>query len=283
MVRLLLCASLLAAVTACGDDASPGDAAPLDAALPDAALSDAVIDVAEGSPDAVVADAPVADAPPVDAAAVDGAAALDAGVALPGFGDISGSCGVLGPDDWTATTPRLVRATITFATGYTDADLESLSESGQHVIEDGNAGGSSLESEGFAADFLYRCELATVLKTEMEIAYSDTDGKRTDFLESVDGVQIGVSVTRAFAWPPDAAYTVAQATTLLTDKLGDVLLSSDNVIAPDVWLKEILLVEAYTAAHADSIETAWAALDPSLTADTIVYVLVTEGDDAFIY
>ena len=40
-------------------------------------------------------------------------------------------------------------------------------------------------------------------------------GKSADLL---DGEQVGVSVTRAFAWPPEDPYTVEQATTLLTDK-----------------------------------------------------------------
>ena len=40
---------------------------------------------------------------------------------------------------------------------------------------------------------------------------------------------------------------------------------------------------AYDQQHADTIATAWAGLDAATKADTIVYVVVTDGADAFMY
>ncbi len=40
---------------------------------------------------------------------------------------------------------------------------------------------------------------------------------------------------------------------------------------------------AYADMHAESLETAWDSLDATLTADTIVYVVVTDGRDDPLY
>ena len=52
----------------------------------------------------------------------------------------------------------------------------------------------------------------------------------------------------------------------------------------DAWSKQILAVAALGAPeHADRLEAAWIALDERLSADTIVYITATDGDDAFLY
>ena len=203
-------------------------------------------------------------------------------VPLPGFGTISGACGVI-DDELGDDTPALFIDHIDFGDDpYDDGDLARLTDGGREIIADGNAGGSSIMSEVFAYEVLARCELATLLKTETEIVY-DTPGKITDFLVAIDGQKIGVSVTRAVAFPFDSAYTVEQAEALLTKKLGDIQVSTADVSAGDRWVKQILHVIAYSEAHATSIESAWSALDPGVRGDTIVFVTVSDGDDAFIY
>jgi hypothetical protein len=49
------------------------------------------------------------------------------------------------------------------------------------------------------------------------------------------------------------------------------------------WRKQILHVIAYADMHAQSVETAYASLDASLRADTILVVTVTDGEDGFVY
>ncbi|MCB1021844.1 MAG: hypothetical protein KDC27_18065, partial [Acidobacteria bacterium] len=156
-------------------------------------------------------------------------------------------------------------------------------EGAQEIYEEGTLGGSSGESEALAFDVLYRCELAALIKSETEITYDDDGGKKTDILVEVDATRIGVSVTRAYGYPPDDPYTVEDATTLLDKKLGDILLSSENVSAEDAWQKQILSIIAYEPEHADSVEAAWAAMDDETRADTIVYITVTDGEDEFLY
>jgi hypothetical protein len=203
---------------------------------------------------------------------------------LEGFGDISGTCNVL-DDELSSTQPSYIDNAIDFGDDPYDnpQDKPLLTVGGMEIIDDGNAGGSSLYSEVFAYEVLYRCELAELLKTETEITYTNPQGKITDLLVEVDGVKIGVSVTRALAFPFDDPYTVQQATNLLEDKLADVRSSSANVSPEDAWEKQILHVIAYAPGHEDSLETAFAQLDASVKADTIVWVTVSNGSDDFLY
>lgn len=240
---------LCVAAVACGDDGT---------ALPDA----------RGATDA--------------AAIADASGATDATIhPLAGFGDLSGDCNVL-DDELTSTAPSAFTSAIDFSRAYTAADESMLSAGSHKMIADNNAGGSSLLSEVFSYELLYRCEDAGLLKTETEIVY-DTTGPITDFLVSIDNLKIGVSVTRAVAYPFTDPYTVAQATDLLTGKLSDILLSSADVSAADAWRKQILVVVAYSPEHATAIATALSSIAPQTRADTIVWVMVSNGVDDFLY
>jgi len=177
--------------------------------------------------------------------------------------------------------PMVVRDSIDFAMDV--YDRSKLSPGGQYIFDQGNLGGSSLESEIMSYEVLYRCELAKLLKTEAEIIYSDPMGKKTDLLVDIDMFRVGVSVTRAYVFPPGTPYTQQMAYDLLNKKLGDILLSTANVSAADAWPKQILHVLAYTSAHADTMEAAYATIDPMIRANTILWLTVTEGSDEFIY
>jgi hypothetical protein len=210
-------------------------------------------------------------------------ASADAPVAPSGFGDLSGMCGVLAAMDLTSPSPQLVRDTFTFARAYVDPDDRPLlTAGGRHLAETPNAGGSSGLSEIFAFEQLARCETASLLKTETEIIY-DTTGKITDLEVLLDGHKIGVSVTRAVAYPFGSTYTLSAATTLITRKLSDIQMSTANVSAQDRWDKQILAILAWDDAAAATMAQAWAAVDPSVQADTIVVLTTTDGDDQFIY
>ena len=210
---------------------------------------------------------------------------VEAEVPLPGFGEISGECGVLGTGELTDDNPYLFVNHLDLGDNpYDDDELELLTAGGQEIWADGNAGGSSIYSEIFAYEILYRCELAVLLKTEMEVEYTVPDSKITDLLVEIDGVPIGVSVTRAVGWPHDAAWTTEQALVLLEKKLAGINDSSAAVAPGDAWEKQILHIIAYADQHAASIEAALAeGISPDLTQDTIVIVTVSDGEDAFLY
>ena len=206
-------------------------------------------------------------------------------VPLEGFGEISGECGVLDEVDLRGSEPGFVVNHINFAMDPFDdpEDVEELSGGGQQILEDGNAGGSSLLSEVFSFETLHRCELARLLKTETTIVYDDPMGKITDLLVEIDTLKVGVSVTRAVGFPRDAPYTVDDAAPLLERKLNGVLDSSSNVSQEDAWTKQILHIIAYEERHADAMSQAFDLMSDVVKADTIVIVTVSDGDDEFLY
>lgn len=128
-----------------------------------------------------------------------------------------------------------------------------------------------------------RCEGAALLKTTTEIAYDDPSGDLTDLLVQIAGAKVGVSVTRAVSFPVGEPYPQETADALIANRLAEVNASSDNVKAEDAWVKQVLVVIAFSDDHADRIETAWAAQDPATKADTVVYVVVTHGSDLPVY
>lgn len=197
-----------------------------------------------------------------------------------GLGTLLGDCGVLDLAALSGDEPGFIVNTIDF--GELGFDYELLTPGGQAVFDAGNLGGSSLFSEVIAFDVLARCESAELLKTETEIEY-DGEGTRTDLLVEFDGTKIGVSVTRGQGFPLEDPYSVKQAQVLLEDKLSDIPLSTANVAPEDAWEKQILHILAYGPMHAQSLQTAYEALGPEFTLDTIVVVTVTDGEDLFIY
>ena len=210
-----------------------------------------------------------------------GGTAGGAGGVGPEWGQLSGPCPEFGAAELTSPNAFYFDDSIDF--GSQAYDYALLSTGGKKVYDDGNLGGSSIYSEVLSFEILHRCDLAELLKTETEILYQDAGGKKTDLLVEMDGHKIGVSVTRAYAYPPDNPYTVAQAQALLDGKLSDILLSSANVAPADAWDKQVLHVLAYSDQYAVALGQAYAQIDPATKADTVVDVTVTNGDDAIVY
>jgi len=165
---------------------------------------------------------------------------------------------------------------------FDESDEHLLTPGAQEILNDPNAGGSSIISETFAFEVLARCEGAQLLKTETEIGYIPEDSKKTDILVAFAGTKVGVSVTRAVKFPPEAEYTLEDGA-FIQGKLEDVQVSSMNVIPEDAWVKQILVVMAYADPHADVVDMVWQSLSEQTKADTIVYVIVTDGEDTPIY
>ena len=246
----------------CGSDGSP--------AVDGAPAADAEVDAPPDGPDV---DAPP-DAPDLDAPTLP----------LAGFGDITGQCGVLTLAELDGMVPLWFQGELTFSNRYDDpAERDQLTPGGVEIILDGNAGGSSLYSEVFAYEWLARCELATLVKTENEIQYDTPDSKRADLLVDIDGRKVGVSVTRAMTFPFGNPYTLAAATTLFERKLDDIQLATLHAVPADRWSKQMLVALAFDLQHAQVAMQAWNGLDAQTRDDTLLVVAVTSGDDLFIY
>lgn len=212
---------------------------------------------------------------PIDQAMIDAADPLY---------DVAGMCGVLNDPELLGASPVLVQGSMTFARAYMDpADRGLLTADGRIIAETPNLGGSSELSEIFAFEQLAQCEGATLIAPEAHIMYIDEDGKKTDILVAIDGHTIGVSVTRAFAFPIGSPYMTAQATTLLTRKLEDIQLANTNVKPAHQWEKQILSYITIDDQAAQTVVGVWNGLDAAVKADTVLLVIVTNGDDLFLY
>lgn len=281
MKRLGCALVFLAALVACGGDSSPADGgfdASFDGGAPDGGLDGSLDGGFDASFDGGGADGGL------DASHDGGVdASPDASVPAGGFGAIAGPCPMV-VGELETTTPSFFLNRLDFGDDPFDVpdDVARLTPGGQEIWMEGTLGGSSGESEVFAYEVLARCDGASLVKSESEIRYA-VEGAKTDILVAFDGTPIGVSVTRAFVFPPTEPYTVAIARDLLMRKLADILESSANVAPEDQWRKQILVVMAYADMHAESIMSAWSSLDPAVTADTIVYVVITDGMDEPLY
>ncbi|MCA2977958.1 MAG: hypothetical protein INH41_25160 [Myxococcaceae bacterium] len=260
--------------------APPGDAGDTDGGVPDAGAPDAGVDAGgtdAGTPDAG-ADAGFQDAGTPDAGVADaGGPALP----LPGFGAVSGACGPLALSDLTSPAPSTFETRLDF--GMVRFDGGQLSDGGRRLFTTPNAGGSSGNSELFSFEVLHRCELAELFATETEVMYTPASSKKTDLVVRLEGEVVGVSVARAFKFPPGSPLTVTDARTLLTGKFSDIQVSSQNVNPPWRWRKQILHILAYDDVARQAVLDAAAQLDAGVRRDTILYVTTTDGDDAFIY
>jgi hypothetical protein len=241
----------------------------------------AVVDTSDTPP--VVEDTDTVVAPEETSDTADDSAGDDTGwpEAADGYGTLTGDCGALRFVDLGTAVPQLRRNVIDFEDEAFDVSL--LSAEGRTVAETPNRGGTSTASEAISFEVLRRCEAATLLETEADILYEDPNGKKTDILVDIDGGVVGVSVTRAFVFPPGTPMSAERATEQLTDKLGDAVLADANVADSHTWSRHILHVIAFDAQHADAMSAAWQELHDTVGGDTLVLITVTEGDDGFLY
>lgn len=278
---------LLVSLTfACGDDDASFDAgfdASVDAFVPDDAELDAFVP-ADAGLDALVSDDGGEDAA-LDAgtdAGTDDAGTGDAATMIPGFGTIVGACGRIAPELDTETPSFFVVRFDLADDPYDASDFDRLTAGAQEILTDGTVGGSSELSEALSYEVLERCEGATMLlASEGEVTYSSPTSKRTDLVAEFDET-IGVSVARAVIFPGTVPYTLAEAQRVIGGKLDDILDSSANVMN-FAWDKQILAVMAWDDVAADRVREAWEGFTPERRADTIVYVIVTDGMDRNIY
>lgn len=199
----------------------------------------------------------------------------------------TGTCGVL-DTELTDAEPHWIQNSATFPDGWNISRVMELSSGAQQILSEGTAGGSSGYSEAFAFEMLERCEGASLVASETMIRYSvGMPGSITDILVQIDGMKVGVSVSRAVTvtgmCTRGDTYALSEATRILENKLNGIRESS-MLVHPDYrWVKQILFIYADTEAHATVLRAAWDALDPEVRADTVMYVSVSEELDAFLY
>jgi hypothetical protein len=159
----------------------------------------------------------------------------------------------------------------------------NLSQSGQLILNEPNAGGNSVFSEVLSFEVLHRSFGAQLLKTEMQIDYWPENSKKTDYSVMLNDKKIGVSVTRAFHFLGDENYTDLDARMLLRKKLNGVICSSDCVSESDSWEKQILHVFVRSERVAQILRQEYRKLKSTLRSNTIVFVTVAEDVNCIFF
>ncbi len=219
-----------------------------------------------------------------DASALPDASASDGGPSNEAIlGTLSGPRGVL-RSQITAPTPSIFNNSLVFAPSerYTRA---ALSPGAQRIFDTPNAGGSSIESEVMSFEVLHDCEGATLAATETEIMYAPPDdggaNSITNILVSINGMRVGVSVTRIYR-PAPMVLSDADVRSQHVTKLVGVNRSSQRVLPAQRWVKQILSVMVANHTVADQVLRVWPTIDAATRADTIIMMTTTRGG-GFIY
>ncbi len=283
--------ALLVTLSACGNNPEPADTA---------ADSSAASDTGAGGADAVATDGLASgDAPQQDAAQQDAAGGPDAGPGDAGnsdgantdantdanadgaggpgpkstpWGGVTGACGAV-TAELKQSGPSFLTTTLTFSAAA-KFDPKPLATGPKKRYEGDNAGGSSICSEVMSMQLLHECEGAVLYKTENEVQYTSDQGAITDYITTIAGEKVGVSVTRAYKGPVIDTYSAADAKNLLEKKLAGINASTAKISAGDKWVKQVLHVWTLRPDWVPTLKGAWQGLSPTLRADTVVLVSV---------
>eukprot|EP01063_Lacrimia_lanifica_P017544 TRINITY_DN24603_c0_g1_i1.p1 TRINITY_DN24603_c0_g1~~TRINITY_DN24603_c0_g1_i1.p1 ORF type:complete len:450 (+),score=97.75 TRINITY_DN24603_c0_g1_i1:300-1649(+) len=157
-----------------------------------------------------------------------------------------------------------------------------LSEGGLALRDTPNAGGASVRSETLSFEVLRRAFGAELKATETQVWYYPRDSNMTDYVCSIGGATIGVSVTRAFRYkkPCDACaprFTAAEAARLLGKKLSGANAATKAVLYPE-FSRQILHVWCPSMDVAEELLRAYRRLKAETRANTVVLVSVAPSE-----
>ncbi|CAM9894353.1 unnamed protein product [Discosporangium mesarthrocarpum] len=108
------------------------------------------------------------------------------------------------------------------------------------VATEPNAGGHSVVSEALSMEYLARRFGARDVITEMAINYWSFNWKKVDFICTLQGHRIGVSVTRAMGYPSPFEFNSTDAERLLHKKLHGLIVARSGISEEQRHLKSIL-------------------------------------------
>lgn len=152
-----------------------------------------------------------------------------------------------------------------------------LSRDSLRILLTPNAGGNSIVSEVLSFEMFKKYFNSHLLKTEMEVEYFPEGGSINDYVMKIFNTVIGVSVTRAMKYPFDEAFTIQDATNLLTKKLKGIAQSSKNSM--EHWNKQILHVWVMNEYTCNSMLIAWSELSRQLKTNTVLLITVAENSN----
>ncbi|CAE7566621.1 AAC4 [Symbiodinium microadriaticum] len=116
----------------------------------------------------------------------------------------------------------------------------------QKILDEPNAGGSSMVSEALSAEYLARRFGATNVVTEMAIQYWLSNWKKIDYIATVYGRRVGISVTRAMGFPRPGDFAMENARRLCEKKLFGLVVARAGISEAHSYDRSILHVWCQT-------------------------------------
>eukprot|EP00771_Trimastix_marina_P003897 gnl/Trimastix_PCT/608.p1 GENE.gnl/Trimastix_PCT/608~~gnl/Trimastix_PCT/608.p1 ORF type:complete len:440 (-),score=67.24 gnl/Trimastix_PCT/608:186-1505(-) len=147
------------------------------------------------------------------------------------------------------------------------------------ILHEPNAGGNSVNSEALSFEVLHRMYGAKLLKTEMEIIYYHPWWKKTDYLLTIDGRPLAISVTRAMKYPHPSMFTYQDAIDLLAKKLNGINISTAGMDASNPWERQVLHIWVQSERIAEMLQEVYHHLNPKLLSNTIIIATVAPNDN----
>lgn len=157
-----------------------------------------------------------------------------------------------------------------------------LSPEANLILEEPNAGGSSVRSEAYAMEILKRYYGAVGVTTEMAITYDHPGWKKCDFLTRFPGAgQVGVSVTRALITrtrrPSNPDHLDRDLSLLIHKKLHGLIVSRAGVTNRHAFTRSLLFVWSPDRVTSRVFQHLYHTVDSSLTDD--VQLVIVETDE----
>jgi hypothetical protein len=116
----------------------------------------------------------------------------------------------------------------------------------QKILGEPNAGGASVVSEALSAEYMVRRFGAEDVVTEMAIQYWIPNWKKIDYIATMYGRRVGISVTRAMGFPLATDFTMVDARRLCEKKLFGLVVARTGVSETHSYDRSILHVWCQT-------------------------------------
>ena len=182
---------------------------------------------------------------------------------------------------------NLRHADYIFIDKYNPASLEKMKmqRDALRSLTAVNAGGKSVLSEMLSMQYFSQVYSAESILLEKEVEYW-VESKMVDYVCSVKGVRVGVSVTRAMSYPTPDKFNMEYARELLNKKLYGLIVSRNAVTAKHTFFKSVLHVWCQTTKIASYVKRAYEEMDLNdygLDVKGVVVLLLTVCDESYVY
>lgn len=154
-----------------------------------------------------------------------------------------------------------------------------LGRDATRVRTESNAGGTSTISESLSVEYFVRRFQAKDIVTEMEVEYRSFNWKKVDYICTLYGQRVGVSVTRAMSFPDPKDFSAQMGYRLLYKKLFGLVVARHGVSKRHSFSQCILHVWCETQETASIMQREYDGVSQELDiADDVVMVLtVADG------